>query len=699
VVGAGVGAPADPAAAIPEYNKVLTSYFRHAVAASAQYRVARCLDAMGRRDDALGSYEAVLRGYSLSPEAPAAAYLAGLGHLRRNRPLAAAPYFQLVLDRYASHSDARGLVAFASPEHQELVEAALCMLEYAYHRAGDLGQLSGAPHVLLQRMPPSRSTWRAWAMLIDADASAAQGRHPEAQASLERLMRDFPDHPVGASATQLLAWTYSKQGRDSLAIATEERLLARWGAGGNQALVGGAMLDIAHERFNQKRYKEAAGAYEDFLRRHPGHPKRLLALYQAGLCYLRLDRAGDAVDRWETLVRDSATAPIAERAWARAGDLYFQADRFADAIRCYQGLLEHFSGSGAASLARLRLGQCEYNAGHDALALEHFSATIELHPGTPAAREAHRGTELALYRLSQTRDGERELARLIEQFPGSAFAADAQFRLAQRAYSEKRWPEAAEAFRQVVSRFPSYSGADQAQFLMAEALAQAKRPDESRQALEQFVAYFPESELRATVRFRLGLLRFDAKDHAAAAVDFTLALQDSAPAEVASAARYNLALCQRMLGQPDEAAAELARYRAAWPADQRAAEVAYQLGDLHETAGRMAEAAAEFDRALASRPSGRLGVELRFRLGRLREQAGDRDAALREYRAAAAAPDRDDPFRLSAVARCAALYEARREFTRALEAYRDLVRNSSDRELVAAAADRVSQLEASVRSR
>src|SRR2546428_29015 len=80
------------------------------------------------RADATGSYEAVVRGYPLEPEAPAAAYLAGVGLLAQNRPLAAAPYFQLVLDRYAGRSDPNGLVVFASPEHQELVEAALCLL-------------------------------------------------------------------------------------------------------------------------------------------------------------------------------------------------------------------------------------------------------------------------------------------------------------------------------------------------------------------------------------------------------------------------------------------------------------------------------------------------------------------------------------------------------------------------------------------
>jgi TolA-binding protein len=244
----------------------------------------------GTPRDATGSYQAVVAGYPLEPEAPAAAYLAGVGLMDQNKPLAAAPYFQIVLDRY-SKKDNGGKVVFARPEHQELVEASLCLLQLCYHRAGDLGQLSGAPHLLLQAMPASHSPWRAYALLIDADASAAQARYPEAQKTLEGLMQEFPDHPVGASATKLLAWTQARQGQDSLAIATEERLLARYGASGNDKVISSAFLDIAHERFNQKRYKDAAAAYEDFLRRYPLHPRRTLALYQAGLCYLRLERA------------------------------------------------------------------------------------------------------------------------------------------------------------------------------------------------------------------------------------------------------------------------------------------------------------------------------------------------------------------------------------------------------------------------
>jgi len=390
--------------AILEYNLVLKDYFEHSLAASAQYRIGRCLDALGRQVESTSSYQAVVSGYPLSPESPAAAYLAGVGLLAQDLPLAAAPYFQLVLDRYASENNESEFI-FASQEHQELVEASLCLLELSYHQAGNLGQLSGVPHLMLQKMPPSKSSWRAYAMIIDADALASQARYDEAQTILDKLLSEFPDHTVGISATRLLAWTYAQEGQDDLAMKTEAQMLSRYGSYENADDMDSPYLNKAHLLFNQKKYKEAAKAYEAFLKRYPSHSEKQFALYQLGLSYLRIGHTGNAVDKWEEIVTIDPASEIAERAWVRAGDLYFQTDHYEDAKRCYQGLLDHFSESRVAAMAMLRLAQCEYNAGNDREALERFSAIENRFPESHVSSVAKKGIEQALYRLGQREDG------------------------------------------------------------------------------------------------------------------------------------------------------------------------------------------------------------------------------------------------------------------------------------------------------
>jgi TolA-binding protein len=679
--------------AILEFNNVLTDHFQHSLAARAQYRVGRCLDALGRQSEATSTYQAVVSGYPVAPEAPAAAYLAGVGLLEQNRPLEAIPYFQLVLDRYA-RDDNSGTIVFTSPDHIELVEAALCLLEFSYHRAGNLGQLSGVPYLMLQKMPPSHSEWRAYALLIVADALAAQARYADAQVALEKLITEFPQHRIGISANRLLAWTYAQQGHDDLAIETEEGMLARYASYGDKEKLSSAYLNKAHILFNRKNYQEAAGIYDEFVLRFPEHPQALLALYQAGLCYLRLKLAGEAVDRWEDIVAKNPSAEIAERAWVRAGDAYFQADQFEDARRCYQGLLDYFSDSRAAALGLLRLAQCEYNAGKDPEALELFSAVSVRYPGTAEAREAQRGMELALYRLGQRDDGSEILAQLVERYPTSAFSADAQFQIAMRLYNEKQFEEAADEFRRVVSQFPGYSAADQAHFLMADSYSQLSLAKEAQLAYEQFLLFFPESELRSTVRFRLGSLRFDEGNYMQAAVDFTAILDANLSEELTSASLYNLALCQRMLGNTDQAQAMLKRYREQHgPGDERAADVAYQLGDIHDTAGQTELAVEEFERSLASHPPASLANELHYRLGVCREELGDQEGAIGAYKKAMASKDKADAFRLSAIARCAALYEEQGKYKQALSSYYSLIQDAEDPELVVAAKERASQLE------
>lgn len=682
--------------AIVEFNRVLGRYFDHALAARAQYRVGRSLDALDRSDEATSAYQTVVSGYTQSPESPAAAYLAGVGLLESGRPLAAAPYFQIVLDRYAK--DSGDAIVFASPEHQELVEASLCLLQLSYHRAGDLGQLSGVPHLLLGRMPRSSSPWRAFALLIDADALASLSRYDEARAALESLIAEFPSHEVVVPANRLLAWTYARQGEDALAIATEERMLDRYADLGDSESLAEALLHKAHIRFNEKKYADAARGYDEFVARFPDREETQLALYQAGLSHLRLGNTGDAVDRWEAAVGRDPASEIAAKAWARAGDLYFRAEKYDDAERCFRGLLANFGGEDTKARATLRIAQCEYNAGRDAEALSLFSEVAARFAGTGPGREAERGIELALYRLGQGEDGEAVLAKLVETYPTSSFAADAQFDIALRRYDRKDWAAAADGFRRVVTQFPSFSAVDRAHYLMGDSYERAGDKDEARSAYEQFLYFFPSSEFGAPVRFRLGTLRYEAGDLMQAAVDFTAVLEQDISTETRQAALYNLGLCQVSLEQTEQAVATLEKFRSGQAAgDPRAADVAYRLGALHERSMRWEDAVSEYRKALSAGPEKPLAVELNYRIGTCREQLKDVDGAISAYAKATRLGMRSDAYHLSSVARLAALYESREDWAKAVAAYRDLVRDAQDPQLVAAAQERIEQLAAVTR--
>jgi TolA-binding protein len=249
----------------------------------------------------------------------------------------------------------------------------------------------------------------------------------------------------------------------------------------------------------------------------------------------------------------------------------------------------------------------------------------------------------------------------------------------------------------VISQFPSYSSADRAHFLMADSFTRAGKTLEARAACEQFVSFFPRSEYRSAVQLQLGAARFAEADYMRAALDFTAVLSDSTAPEVKSAAQYNLALCHRMLGEPDKAAAMLEAYRSAYPRDERAADVAHQLGIIHEDGARYKQAENEYSRALEYKMSGATLVEIRYRLGLCREKQGDERGAIAAYALAASYKEKADTYRLSAIAHSAALHEKNKEYTKALAAYRDLIKNATDPEIVVAAQERANEIQSGMK--
>jgi tetratricopeptide (TPR) repeat protein len=196
------------------------------------------------------------------------------------------------------------------------------------------------------------------------------------------------------------------------------------------------------------------------------------------------------------------------------------------------------------------------------------------------------------------------------------------------------------------------------------------------------------------VHFYLGSIRFEKGEYMRAAIDFTGIMDGEAPRDISAAALFNMALCRRMLGEPEQAREHFESYRIKFSAsDERAVDIAYQLGDIHDKAGRTKEAIEEYKLGIAAKPSEPLFTELYYRIGICREQLKDFERALQAYRRARKVGSKKDTFRLLAVARCAAIYEEQENYNSALAAYRDLIKNATDPELVVAAKERASQLE------
>jgi TolA-binding protein len=679
--------------AINRFSEVLSNHFASDLAGSALYRTGRCLDALGRTTEANSTYQAVAEGYPYAPEAPAAVYLAGVGLYEQGHFLAAAPYFQLVIDRYAGQGAA---FVFDSPEHQELVEASLCLLEFSFYEAGESGLMAGAPHLALQKMPASGSMWRAYTLLLDADALAAVDRFPESQETLATLLDEYPDHPVGIRANRLLAWTYARQGRQDLAIDTEEALVARYSARNDQENLGAALLTIAHSHFNAKRYGQAAPLYAEYVARFPDQGQKLTALYQEGLCYVRLGRAGDAVDTWQLITAEAPGSEEARKAWQRSGDILFQAAHYDQAREQFTALRENFPDEAAQASATLRLGRCDYNEGQGQAALVHFRQVAAAYPASTEAAEAVEGITQILYGLGREGDT-AALQELVTLYPDSPLAPEAGFELALGTYQTGEYETAARAFDDLCGKYPRYSAADRHFFFAADAWEKAGDIDRARAGWTGFLRYFPHSELAPAGLFHLAGLRFNEGQYHQAVLDFDQVLTMPADQEIRAAALFNLAMSHRILGNTQQALSALERYSAEGePTSERDITVARAMGEIHQELGHLREAARRYQQAVELGAAPDEAVELNYLAGACLKEAGDFKGALGAYAQSIASLDKTNSFRLSALAQTADLHEQGGDFNGALTAYRDLIENAADPALVGAARNRVDQLEAAL---
>jgi tetratricopeptide (TPR) repeat protein len=124
--------------------------------------------------------------------------------------------------------------------------------------------------------------------------------------------------------------------------------------------------------------------------------------------------------------------------------------------------------------------------------------------------------------------------------------------------------------------------------------------------------------------------------------------------------------------------------------------VARALGEIHQQQGHLREAARQFTLAVELGAGGDEAVELNYLAGLCLKQAGDLTEALSAYALAIAFPEKNNTFRLSALAQTADLHEQQGDFKSALGAYRDLMTNAADPALAGAAGERAAQLEAAL---
>ncbi len=357
----------DYAKALEFYRKALEMGPRPERLAEVELQVARCVQRLGRWDEAIGLYEKFIAEHADHPLDIEARYSLGECRLAKGDARGARRTWQ---DLLAKYPDAR---------QDRLAEAA-----YRLAQTWGVPPTAGQPAPAAANAAPSPATPAA----PGSSPGGVPPAPPEPQAfalgiaALEAFIEKFPEHKWAGRASLDIAATYMHQGRDEEAARTLERFLANPRYQDREEVPQARYL-LGRALRQQKKFAEALKVWQEYLVRHPTH------------------------SAWSTVQRE-----IVETEFAMARDR-FDAKDYAQAVKLWTDFQARYPLDPRLPEILYLLGEIEYRQQRWEPAIAAWRRLVAKYPNTDwssrAQWELARTLEEKLGRLDQALEEYRKL--------------------------------------------------------------------------------------------------------------------------------------------------------------------------------------------------------------------------------------------------------------------------------------------------
>jgi uncharacterized protein YfaS (alpha-2-macroglobulin family)/tetratricopeptide (TPR) repeat protein len=357
--------PKDPVATKPNYAKAL-EFYKQALAIGGlpesveniELRLARSMQKLDQHDNAIAAYRAYLEKHKLiKPYAKVTAE-------QKQRDIEARFYLGEVLLAKGDTNEARrtwqDLLAFHDDEKHELLPQAQYNLS---------------------------ATWHLPAPQSNEDLSLGV-------ASLERFLKQHPDHKLAADAYLRIAQSYLHMNRAADAIKVLDRFLAEARFNGKDQQAEGRHL-LGRAYLSQKKFVEALATWREYLSKHPSHSA--WAEVQQGIIDAEFLRAEDALVNkkydearklWQEFLVKYPLDSRSARIMFAFGQMEFAEKKFEDAIASWKKVAAKYPGTAEASQAQFMIAVTyEHKLGKLDKALDEYKL-VKDGPALNSARQA-----------------------------------------------------------------------------------------------------------------------------------------------------------------------------------------------------------------------------------------------------------------------------------------------------------------------